>query len=123
MDHIYCDTTSARIDHLIPIWKQPSHGRLHAGKSVNYKNLCLTDAWIRLSRGVLNACLIPIWKQPSDGRLHMAASRYIEQPPHSRLQTAAWWVKKHLSSQPFPNGCLAVNSSRIYLAGGTILAM
>ena len=26
-------------------------------------------------------------------------------------------------SQPFKNGCLAVNSSRSYLAGGTILAM
>ncbi len=25
--------------------------------------------------------------------------------------------------QPFPNGCLAVNSSRSYLAGGMILAM
>ncbi len=67
------------------------------------KHLRLTAACIRLSRGVLNACLIPIWKQPSDGRLHTAASRYIEQPPHSHLQTAAWRVKKHLSR----NSCLA----------------
>ena len=39
-------------------------------------------------------------------RLHMAASRYIEQPPHSRLQTAAWRVKKHL----FQNSCLTALS-------------
>ncbi len=105
MDRIYRDTPSARIDRLIPIWNQPSDGRLHTGK----KNLRLTAACIRLSHGVLNTCLIPIWKQPSDGRLHTAASRYKEQPPHSRLQTAAWQVKKHLSR----NSCLTAFSKRL----------
>ncbi len=79
--------------------------RLPHGK----RNLRRTAACIRLSCSVLNACLIPIWKQPSDGRLHTAASRYIEQPPHSRLQTAAWRVKKHLSR----NSCLTAFSRRL----------
>ncbi len=84
MDRTYRDTPSARIDRLIPIWKQPSDGRLHTAAS-REKEPLLTAVCIRLSRGVLNACLIPVWKQPSDGRLHTAASRDIEQPPHSRL--------------------------------------
>ncbi len=100
MDHIYRDTPSAKIARLIPIWKQPSDGRLHTRNRT---------ACIRLSRGLLNACLMPIWKQPSDGRLYTAASRYIEQPPHSRLQTAAWRVKKHLSR----NSCLTAFSKRL----------
>ncbi len=82
VDRIYCDAPSARIGRLIPIWKQPSDGRLHTAASQE-KNLRLTAAYIRLSRGVLNACLIPIQKQLSRGRLHTAISRYIEQPPHS----------------------------------------
>ncbi len=114
----------------LTVWYLTGNSRMAAastGLPHRKKNLRLTAACIRLSNGVLNACLIPIWKQPSDGRLYTAASRYIEQPPDIRLQMAAWRVKKQLShslfSQPFPNGSLAENSSRSYLAGGTILAM
>ena len=35
VDRIYCDTLSARIDRLIPIWKQLSDGRLHTGKTTS----------------------------------------------------------------------------------------
>ncbi len=33
LDRIYRDTPSARIERLIPIWKQPSDGRLHTAAS------------------------------------------------------------------------------------------
>ena len=82
------------------VWRPPPHGK---------KNLRLTAACIRLSRGVLNARLIPIWKQLSHGRLHTATSRYIEQPPHGRLQTATWRIKKHLSR----NSCLTSFSKQL----------
>ena len=36
-------------------------------------------------------------KQPSQGRLQTAISCYIEQPPHSHLQTGAWRGEKYLS--------------------------
>ena len=60
--------------------------------------------------------LIPIWKQLSDGRLHAAASRYIEQPSHSRLQNGRLAGQKTTTR----SSCLTA-SSRSYLAGGTIL--
>ncbi len=59
----------------------------------------------------------------------MAASTRL---PHgiknNRLTVACKWLPGRLKntypgtavSQPFPNGCLAVNSGKIYLAGGTI---
>ncbi len=68
----------------LTVWYLSGNSRLTAASTQlphGKKNLLLTAACIRLSRGVLNACLISIWKPPSDGRLHTASSRYIEQPP------------------------------------------
>ena len=65
----------------------------------------------------VNNHLMAAYRRPSHGI-------YIEQSPHSWLQTAGWWVEKTCltpipEQHPFPNGCLAVNSSRSYLAGGS----
>ncbi len=109
VDRIYRDTP-ARINRLIPIWKQLSDGRLHTAASREKEPPSHSRLHTAVSRGtVLNVCLIPIWKQPSDGRLHTAALRYIEQPPHSCLQMATWRVKKHLSR----NRCLTAFSKRL----------
>ncbi len=97
----------------LTIWYLSGNSRLTAASTWlthGKKNLHLTATCIRLSRRVLNACLIPIWKQSSDGRLYTAASWHIEQPPYSRLQMAAWRVKKHLSL----NSCLTAFPKWLY---------
>ena len=95
----------------LTVWNLSGNSRLTAAStrlSHGKKNLHLTAACIRLSHRVLNAYLIPFQNQLS----------------HGRLQTSTWQVKIHLSRNScFPNCCLAVNSSRSYLACGTILAM
>ncbi len=100
------------------------------------KNIRLTAACKWLSHGVLNAFLIPIvtcqgglletpprWhmtlfsKQQSHGRLQTAISPYIEQPPHSQ-PPAKYQSHTYPRTAAFLNGCLAMNSSGSYLAGG-----
>ncbi len=119
---MYCNTPSARIDRLIPIWKQPFGSRLHTAASrekeppshsrlhtvVSWGNKCLSDTYLETA----------VWRPPPHGRLMVYRTTASQPPASGRLAAAGTAV-----SQPFPNGCLAVNSSRTCLAGGTILAM
>ncbi len=66
MDRIYDDSPSARIDCLIPIWKQPSDGRLHMAASREKE-------------------------PPSHSHPHTAVSRGIKCLSDTYLETAVWW--------------------------------
>ncbi len=63
VDCIYRDTPSARIDRLIPIWKQPSDSRLHTAASQEKE-------------------------PPSHSRLHTAVSQGIKGLSDTYLETA-----------------------------------
>ncbi len=108
VDRIYRDTPSARIDRLIPIWKQPSDGRLHTAASWEKEPPSHSRLHTAVSRGI--KCLSHTYSETANTRgLQTAISQYIEQPPHSRLQTAAWRFKKPLSR----NSCLTAFSKRL----------
>ncbi len=63
VDRIYRDIPSARIDRLIPIWKQPSDGRLHTAAAREKE-------------------------PPSHSRLHTAVLRGIKCLSDTYLETA-----------------------------------
>ncbi len=91
VDRIYRDTPSARIDHLIPIWKQLSDGHLHTAASREKE-------------------------PPSHSRLHTAVSRGIKCLSHTYSETAIsrlptdghLTVYRTTASQPPANGRLVV---------------
>ncbi len=124
---IYCDAPSARTGRLIPVWKPPSDGRLHTAASREKKPSSHSRLHTAVSRGI--KCLshtyseTAISRPPTHGHSMVyrttASQPACKQPPGGLKNTYPGTAV----SQPFPNGCLAVNSSRSYLAGGTILAM
>ncbi len=134
MGGIYCyivtyPRPSARTDRLIPIWKQLSDSRFQMAVSREEEH----PPYSRLQTAVLWGfkCLSHTYS------VHSRPTAAYKQPSHSiynRLTATCQWRPGRVKnicltpipeqlSQPFPNSCLVVNSSKSNPAGGTILAM